>query len=56
MSNHELVFTKQEAQEAVRRLAKFFTSYDGDYFGLDDVGILDVYLNQSVEVLNDKSE
>lgn len=52
----DMVFTKQEAQEAVNRIAKFFQSYDGDFFGLDDIGIIDVYINQDVEVVNDSNK
>lgn len=37
--------TKQDAQEAVNRLVKFFQQYKGKFFGLDDLGIIDLYIN-----------
>ena len=37
--------TKQDAQEAINRLVEFFQKYKGDFFGLDDLGIIDLYIN-----------
>lgn len=43
----ECPFTKEEAIEAINNLAKYFMDgkKDKDYFGLDDCGIIDLYLN-----------
>lgn len=39
-------YTKKEAQEALNRLVKYFKeNKDTKFFGLDDLGIIDVYLN-----------
>ena len=40
------LFTKQDAEEAVRRLVDYFQNEkkDKNYFGLDDLGIIDIYL------------
>ena len=42
-------YTKEEANEAVKNLVKYFTDgkTDKDFFGLDDLGIIDIYLNWS---------
>lgn len=37
--------TKQDAQDAINRLVKFFQKYKGEFFGLDDLGIIDLYIN-----------
>lgn len=43
----ECPFTKEEAIEAINNLAKYFMDgkKDKDYLGLDDCGIIDLYLN-----------
>lgn len=41
----DIPITKRDAQEAIDRLVKFFQSYKGDFFGLDDLGIIDIYIN-----------
>ncbi len=41
------IFSKQEAKEAVKRLVDFFQNYEGDFFGLDDLGIIDMYIEMS---------
>ena len=38
------LFTKEEVQGAVKRLATFFQNYKGEYFGLDDLGMIDIYI------------
>ena len=42
-------YTKEEAIEAMNRLVKYFQNdkKDKDYLGLDDLGIIDIYLNWS---------
>ena len=37
--------SKEEAQEALNRLVEFFQNYEGEFFGLDDLGIIDLYIN-----------
>ena len=37
--------TKQDAQDAINRLVKFFQKYKGEFLGLDDLGIIDLYIN-----------
>ena len=38
-------FTKEEALEAINNLVKYFQNKeDGDCFGLDDLGIIEIYL------------
>lgn len=41
-----MVVSKKEAQEALNRLVEFFQTYQGDFFGLDDCGIIDLYINK----------
>ena len=41
----DIPITKQDAQKAIDRLVEFFQSYKGDFFGLDDLGIIDLYIN-----------
>lgn len=41
----DISITKRDAQEAINRLVEFFQSYKGEFFGLDDLGIIDVYIN-----------
>lgn len=40
-------YTKEEAIEAINNLVKYFQNGQNDknYFGLDDLGIIDIYLN-----------
>lgn len=38
---------KEEAQKAMKRLVEFFQNYKGEYFGLDDLGAIDLYINLS---------
>ena len=39
-------YLKEDAQEALNRLAKCFQNQESkNYFGLDDLGIIDIYLN-----------
>lgn len=40
-------YTKEDAIEAVKSLVKYFSSEkrDKNFFGLDDLGIIDIYLN-----------
>lgn len=45
-----LVFSKKDAEQALDRLVKFFQSYKGEYFGLDDLGIIDLYIHQVKEI------
>lgn len=40
----EEFFNKKDAEDAIKRLVEFFMEYKGDYFGLDDLGIIDVYI------------
>ena len=42
-------YTKEEAVEAIKRLVEYFKNdkKDEDYFGLDDLGVIDIYLNWS---------
>ena len=51
MKNLELdcPYTKEEVVEAINRLVKYFQNdeKDKDYLGLDDLGIIDIYLNWS---------
>ena len=54
----EIEVTKQDAQDAINNLVKFFQSYKGKFFGLDDLGIISLYVEccsvpkSSTEVLN----
>ena len=41
----DIPVTKQDAQEAVDRLVKFFQNYKGEFFGLDDLVIINLYIN-----------
>lgn len=41
-----MVVSKKEAQEALNRLVDFFQNYRGEFFGLDDCGIIDLYINK----------
>ena len=40
-------YTKEEAMEAVNNLIQYFQNgkKDKDFFGLDDLGIIDIYIN-----------
>ena len=40
-------YTKRDVDEAIERLVKYFKDEkkDKEFFGLDDLGIIDVYLN-----------
>ena len=40
-------YTKEEANEAIKNLVKYFTDgkKDKNFFGLDELGIIDIYLN-----------
>lgn len=40
-------YTKEDVNKAIERLVKYFKDEkrDKEFFGLDDVGIIDVYLN-----------
>ena len=40
-------YTKKDVNEAIKRLVKYFKDEkrDKEFFGLDDIGIIDVYLN-----------
>lgn len=42
-------YTKEDAIKAVRNLVKYFTDGEKnkDFFGLDDLGIIDIYVNWS---------
>lgn len=40
----EKFYTKEDAQNAIKRLIKFFQNYKGEFFGLDDLGIIDFYI------------
>ena len=46
IQNMENLFTKQDAEEAVQRLADYFQNgkKGKNYFGLDDLGIINIYL------------
>ena len=35
---------KEEVLKAIDNLRKFFQNYNGEYFGLDDLGIIDLYV------------
>ena len=43
----ECFFNKQDAIDAINRLVKFFQNNkkDKNYFGLDDLGIIDIYIS-----------
>lgn len=42
------LYSKEDAQEALSRLVKYFQNQESkNYFGLDDLGIIDIYLNWS---------
>jgi hypothetical protein len=41
-----MTVSKKEAQEALNRLVDFFQNYQGEFFGLDDCGIIDLYINK----------
>ena len=40
-------YTKEDVIEAMNNLVKYFTDgkKDKDFFGLDDLGVIDIYLN-----------
>ena len=41
-------YPKEDAQEALNRLVKYFQNQESkNYFGLDDLSIIDIYLNWS---------
>lgn len=41
-------YSKEDAQEVLNRLVKYFQNQESkNYFGLDDLGIIDIYLNWS---------
>ena len=41
-------YSKEDAQEALNRLVEYFQNQESkNYFGLDDLGIIDIYLNWS---------
>lgn len=45
MEEMKNLFTKKEAQEAIKRLVKYFQTHENEeYFGLDDLGIIDIYI------------
>jgi hypothetical protein len=41
-------FNKKDVNEAIQRLVEYFQSEekDKDFFGLDDLGIIDMYVNK----------
>ena len=42
------LYSKEDAQEALNRLVKYFQNQENkNYFGLDDLGIINIYLNWS---------
>ena len=41
-----MIVSKKETQEALNRLVDFFQHYQGEFFGLDDCGIIDLYINK----------
>lgn len=38
------LFTKEEVLEAIERLVDFFQNYEGEFFGLDDLGMISIYV------------
>ena len=42
-------YTKEDVNEAINNLVKYFQDEkrDKDFFGLDDLGVIDIYLNWS---------
>lgn len=40
----EEFYTKEDAQNAIKRLVNFFLNYKGGFFGLDDLSIIDFYI------------
>ena len=43
---------KEEVLKAIDNLRKFFQNYNGEYFGLDDLGIIDLYVRHLSTPIN----
>lgn len=43
---------KEEVLKAIDNLKKFFQNYNGEYFGLDDLGIIDLYVRHLSTPIN----
>ena len=43
---------KEDVLKAIDNLKKFFQNYNGEYFGLDDLGIIDLYVRHLSTPIN----